>query len=260
MKRFTFTLLLSVCMSGFYFLSAQNDFTAKVFMTSSNDSLKYRELLPENYDQNKKYPLVLFLHGAGERGNDNKSQLKHGGMMFTNPVNRGKYPAIVLFPQCPEKMMWPFDKRPDGVSWGVFPLESPISAPLEAVKELLDQYLDMKTVDKNRVYILGLSMGGMGTFDMVCRFPEIFAAAIPICGGVNPERLARAKNVKFRIYHGDADNTVPVENSRKAYMTLKNCGADVEYFEFPGCNHDSWNPAFNTPDFLSWLFKQKKKN
>lgn len=87
---------------------------------------------------------------------------------------------------------------------------------------------------------------------------EIFAAAVPICGTVNVARLKAAKSVKFRIFHGDADNVVTPEGSRAAYRTLKKEGADVEYIEFPGCNHGSWNPAFNYPDFMSWLFSQKK--
>ena len=101
-------------------------------------------------------------------------------------------------------------------------------------------------------------MGGMGTFDMAIRFPEVFAAAIPICGTVNPERLKAAKAVNFRIFHGDADNVVTPEGSRAAYRALKAAGADVEYVEFPGCGHGSWNPAFNEPDFMSWLFSQKR--
>ena len=100
-------------------------------------------------------------------------------------------------------------------------------------------------------------MGGMATFDMVCRFPDTFAAAIPICGSVNPKRLISAKDVSFRLFHGDADKSVPVEGSREAYKALKAAGADVEYIEFAGCTHNSWNPAFNYPDFMEWLFKQK---
>lgn len=125
------------------------------------------------------------------------------------------------------------------------------------LKSLLDTYLDMPQVDKNRIYIIGLSMGGMATYDMVIRYPEVFAVAIPICGAVNPVRLGTAKEVKFRIFHGDADSVVPVEASRVAYKTLKALGADVEYIEFVGCEHGSWNPAFNYPDFMSWLFGQK---
>lgn len=106
---------------------------------------------------------------------------------------------------------------------------------------------------------MGLSMGGMGTFDLAIRYPEVFAAAVPICGIVNPARLSAAKDVKFRIYHGDADNIVPVEGSRQAYKALKAAGADVEYIEFPGVNHGSWTPAFNDSEFMEWLFNQKKK-
>ena len=228
---------------------SQADFQAQIWITSYKDTLYYRELLPENYNPHKKYPLVLFLHGAGERGSDNKAQLTHGSKMFTNPVHREKYPAIVLFPQCSKNAWWDYEKRSEERD-----------AKLQAVKELLDSYLVKETVDTKRVYIMGLSMGGFGTFDLVCRFPDIFAAAIPICGGILPvERLkATAGKVKFRIYHGDNDDTVPVENSRKAYRALKEYGADVEYFEFAGVNHNSWNPAFNQPDFLKWLFEQKK--
>lgn len=101
--------------------------------------------------------------------------------------------------------------------------------------------------------------GAMGTYDMVSRFPDIFAAAVPICGTVNPTRLSTAGNVAFRIFHGDADDVVPVVGSRTAYKALKAANASVEYIEFPGCNHGSWNPAFNCPDFMSWLFGQRKK-
>ena len=241
---------------------SQGDFAAKLFVTSNGDTLRYRELLPENYNPQQKYPLVLFLHGAGERGSDNQAQLTHGSMMFTNPVNREKYPAIVLFPQCPEKIFWSFEKQPEGkLDLTAFSAKDRITPTLQEVKDLLDKYIASGNVDTSRIYIMGLSMGGMGAFDMVCRFPDVFAAAIPICGGVDPERLkATAGKVKFRIYHGDKDTTVPVENSRAAYRALKKFGADVEYFEIIGCDHASWNPAFNQPDFLSWLFQQRKSN
>ena len=203
---------------------------------------------------------MLFLHGAGERGSDNEKQLIHGSQMFLNPTNRENFPAFVLFPQCPEKRYWAFPGRPS--SFTEMNAEKAITPILLAVKELVDSYLENPAVDASRVYIMGLSMGGMATFDLVSRYPEIFAAAIPICGSVNPQRLkqnaAGVKKVKFRLYHGDADIAVSVEGSRQAYKALKEIGADVEYFEFPGCTHNSWNPAFNRPDFLKWLFKQKR--
>jgi len=257
MRKGFFTFILLFAGQLVY---SQGDYEAKIFTASNGDTLKYRELLPENYRPQQKYPLVLFLHGAGERGSDNQAQLTHGSRMFTNPVNREKYPAIVLYPQCPINNFWPFERRPEGrLDVSSFPANYRISPILQAVKDLLDQYIAKGIVDTDRVYIIGLSMGGMGTFDMACRFPDVFAAAIPICGGVNPERLkATAGKVKFRIYHGDKDDTVPVDNSRRAYRALKEYGADVEYFEIVGCNHLSWDPAFNQPDFLSWLFQQKK--
>ena len=179
--------------------------------------------------------------------------------MFLNPVNREKYPAFVLMPQCPIDAYWAYTSRPVSFVPSDMPAGQEISPVFSSLKELLDVYLNMPQIDKDRVYIIGLSMGGMGTYDMIIRFPELFAAAIPICGTVNPSRLADVKGVKFRIFHGDADNVVTVEGSRAPYRALKAAGVDVEYIEFPGCDHGSWNPAFNYPGFMDWLFSQKKK-
>lgn len=235
------------------------EYVAGVFESASGTELPYRMLFPPHYGEGGAYPLVIFLHGAGERGNDNLKQLTHGSKMFTNPVNRERHPAVVIFPQCPADLYWAFDRRPDtGFGSGAFPADYPIPAILEAVRELADSFIASGKIDPRRVYIMGLSMGGMGTFDLVCRYPEMFAAAIPICGGVNPERLRAAAGVKFRIFHGDADDVVPVENSRAAYVALRGFGADAEYIEFAGVNHASWNPAFNYPGFMDWLFSQSR--
>lgn len=252
-------LLLSVLLFSLEFVAAQDEYERSVFVSSSGDSLNYRLLVPEVMYAGEKYPLVLFLHGAGERGNDNEKQLTHGGQMFLNPVNREKYPAFVLFPQCPESGYWAYESRPQSFIPAQMPVGKEMPSVFQTVKELLDMYLANPQVDKSRVYIIGLSMGAMGTYDMVSRFPDIFAAAVPICGTVNPTRLSAARNVAFRIFHGDADDVVPVAGSRQAYKALKAVGASVEYIEFPGCNHGSWNPAFNYPDFMKWIFTQKKK-
>ena len=236
----------------------QTAFEKKVYVTASKDSLNYRLLRPEVEQEGEKYPLVLFLHGAGERGSDNEKQLFHGSQMWLNPVNRENYPAFVLFPQCPESGYWAYTDRPVSFEPDQMPSDVPLSPVFRTLKELIDTYLVMPQVDKQRVYVIGLSMGAMGTYDMAIRYPEIFAAAIPICGTVNPTRLSAAKDVKFRIFHGDADTVVPVSGSRQAYKALKAAGADVEYIEFPGVTHGSWNPAFTQPDFMSWLFSQKK--
>ncbi len=249
-------LFLSLHVPAF---ALETGYALKIFVTSANDTLRYRELTPENQDKNKKYPLVIFLHGAGERGNDNNSQLIYGAGMFANPVNRANYPAFVLFPQCPKKEFWCLRDSLHSYQNNTF-LANPAPAPaLQRVKELLDVYLKMPCIDKNRIYVMGLSMGGMGTYDLVCRYPDLFAAAIPICGGVNTARLKYvAGKVKFRIFHGDKDEVVPVENSRSIYSAFKTSGGSADYVEFYGCGHGSWNLAFNYPDFMSWLFGQTK--
>lgn len=256
MKRIS--LLLTLIMLTISGITAQEAYERKVFVSPSGDSLNYRLLRPEQIKKGEKYPLVLFLHGAGERGSDNQKQLTHGSQMFLNPVNREKYPAFVLFPQCPEDGYWAYSQRPASFTPAGMQAEKVMPKAFQSVKALLDSYLAMPEVDKSRIYIVGLSMGAMGTFDIVARYPEIFAAAIPICGVVDPSRLAAAKDVKFRIFHGDNDDIVPVEGSRAAYKALRAAGADVEYIEFPGCNHGSWNPAFNYPGFMDWLFSQHR--
>lgn len=241
-------------------LQAQEDaYLKRTFISVGGDTLNYRLLLPEAEQEGQHYPLVLFMHGAGERGTDNETQLVHGGQMFLNPVNREKYPAYVLMPQCPPEAYWAYPERPTSFWPDDMPQGLPVTPMIRAVKELLDSCLALPQVDKSRVYVVGLSMGGMATYDLAVRFPELFAAAVPICGTVNPKRLSAARGVCFRIFHGDADNVVPVAGSREAYKALKAAGASVEYIEFPGCTHGSWNPAFNRPDFMEWLFSKRKE-
>lgn len=259
--KITPLLLIFQCLITTTSLAQYQEYDSLIYVSRQGDSLCYRQLNPLKIEHGEKYPLVLFLHGAGERGSDNLSQLHHGGMMFTSPVNREAYPAFVLFPQCPEDLYWPTPKRPDGFQQkNPFPLDAAITKPLGLTKELLDKVIETYPIDMDRIYIIGLSMGGMGTFDMVCRFPDLFAAAIPICGGIHTARLdGFSSKTVFRIFHGDADSVVPVRFSREAYLKLKAEGTNVEYIEFPGVNHGSWDPAFNRPDFMSWLFKQRKK-
>jgi len=184
-----------------------------------NDTLRYRILYPENYDSSKSYPLVLFLHGSGERGNDNEKQLVHGSSLFANPENRTKFPAIVVFPQCPENQYWaPINSRNDGFSY--VNTKKP-TEPMQMVIRLIKELKKNEAVDKKRIYVSGLSMGGMGTYDLICRYPKTFAAAIPICGGVSLDRLKKVKRMPIRIYHGSADDVVSPEHSRNAYNGIE---------------------------------------
>ncbi len=245
--------------------TAQESYEYHTFNASNGIAMPYRSLTPEllDKDTSAQLPLVIFLHGAGERGNDNERQLTHGSQMFLNPLTQLKFPAFVLFPQCPEDKYWAFDTRPKSFDMQRLPLPEEPSSMIVAVKELIDTFIKDPNVNASRVYVIGISMGGMATYDLVSRYPEVFAAAVPICGITKPERLEDINNVDFWIFHGDADNVVPIEGSRAAFRALsdaqrKNSNFQINYVEFAGCGHDSWTPAFNTPELLTWLFDQQK--
>jgi len=258
MKKILYTFVF-LLFTGI-FLQAQNGMYLKKKFIFKGDTLLYRVLFPDNYDRSKSYPLVLFLHGSGERGNDNEKQLLHGSSLFTDSLNRINYPAIVLFPQCPADTSWvTLQDTPDG-KFNIIDTKKP-AKPLGLAKRLVDYYIKTEAVDSKRIYILGISLGGMGTFDLICRYPKTFAAAIPVCGGVNPGRLRKIHKMPVRIYNGESDNVVSPEFSRSAYNALKRYDSGgVEHIEYSGIGHDSWTPAFAEPDFLKWLFSNKKND
>jgi predicted peptidase len=232
-----------------------------IYISSSGDTLPYRILFPLNYNKQKSYPLILFLHGAGERGNDNEKQLTHGSKLFSNEINRAKFPCIVVVPQCPLKSYWASVKidrstTPIGLD---FNYEREPTPPLSAAIELIKRIIKDEAVKKSRVYIMGLSMGGMGTFEAVYRNPKLFASAVPICGGGDTSRYdRRVKKTGFWIFHGDKDAVVGVNNSRQMVSRLKQLKVRVKYTEYPGVNHNSWDNAFAEPELLPWLFSHKR--
>ncbi|MBS1682847.1 MAG: prolyl oligopeptidase family serine peptidase [Bacteroidetes bacterium] len=256
-----FTLILISTLSV---LKAQdlNLYLKKEYKAEAGTTLPYRILYPENYDKTKKYPLILFLHGAGERGNNNEKQLTHGKKLFLTDQARKNFPCIVIFPQCPEESYWSSvnvdrTKVPLGLD---FDYTRSIMPPLKAAIELVKTITDKEGVDKKRIYVTGLSMGGMGTFEAVYRYPKLFAAALPICGGGDAKRYdKRVKKIPFWVFHGGADKTVDVNCSREMVEKLKTIGAKVRYSEYPGVGHNSWNNTFAEPDFLSWMFSNKRK-
>jgi predicted peptidase len=229
-----------------------------------NDTLQYRLLYPINFDVNKKYPVILFLHGKGERGNDNEKQLVHGAKLFSDSANRVKYPAFVIFPQCPVSDFWPDSRREtnnaDELSDYTFMSDRPVKKSLGLVGKMIDSFSRTPQVNNKKIYVGGLSMGGMGTFEMLWRKPGFFAAAFPICGGGDPGKVSLyAKDFPIWVFHGGSDKTVLPDHSRRMVNSLKAAGAKVRYSEYPGVGHDSWTNAFAEPDLLKWLFEQKKK-
>jgi predicted peptidase len=227
---------------------------------NGGDTLPYRLLLPENYDASKKYPLVYFLHGAGERGNDNEAQLVHGAKLFLNEEVRKQYPAIVVFPQCPQNSFWSnVDfKMENGQRQFNFKTDGEPTISMKLAEQLLYKILKEYPVNKKTIYVGGLSMGGMGTFEIVRRNPKLFAAAIPICGGANTATASQLKKVKWWIFHGAKDDVVPPSLSQNMADALKAIKATVKFTLYPEANHNSWDSAFAEPDFLSWMFSQKK--
>lgn len=237
-------------------------FQLKEYKTAAGNTLPYRILYPENYDPAKKYPLVLFLHGAGERGNDNEKQLTHGARLFLKEENRKQFPAIVIFPQCPEESFWAYANIDRNSNPPKFELDYSHEAnwPLVAANELVQQTIAAGSVDPSRVYVTGLSMGGMGTFETVFRYPGVYAAALPICGGGDvAEYDKRVSKTAFWVFHGSADAVVNVQLSRDMVEKLKKLKASVKYSEYPGVNHNSWDNAFAEPEYLGWMFSQKRK-
>lgn len=231
----------------------------KEYFVSGIDTLRYRILWPGNFNETKQYPVVLFLHGAGERGHDNEKQLVHGSDLFLQ--KRDKFPAIVIFPQCSTDDYWANVKMQATEKGRKFIFQhggSP-NKSLKLTSDLLDSFINETFVDKNRIYIGGLSMGGMGTFELVSRRPDTFAAAFAICGGGSPESAEKyAEKVPFWVFHGANDDVVPPKYSKIMVEAIQKAGGDVKFTLYPDANHNSWDQAFAEPELLSWLFSNKK--
>lgn len=228
------------------------DYLKLTYQDKEYGKLNYRLLRPDTVEAMGSYPLVVFLHGSGERGDDNTSQLVHGGSVFSDPVNKEKYPAYVVFPQCPEGRMWAATESPSSFMPGAG--EYPETVEEHLVMELIDKLKADYRIDPKRIYIAGISMGGIGAYDLVCRHPEVFAGATVMCGAVDPDRLQKVGDIDFTIYHGAADPLIPVICGREAYLQLRKQGTPVTYIEFAGIGHECWTPAFNHPLFLARLF------
>jgi predicted peptidase len=221
-----------------------------------DERFKYRLMLPEKIEQGKTYPVVLFLHGAGERGSDNEKQLFYFPTWMAEPAMRAKYPCFVIAPQCRDNQKWV------DVDWS-----QPASAKLprepsdqmRVAMSALDRVLAGYPVDKNRIYLTGLSMGGYGSWDLAMRRPKFFAAVAPVCGGGDESQAALLLGTPIYAYHGDADGAVPVERTRRMIEALKEGGAKPKYKELPGVGHNSWTAAYRDSDgVVPWMFEQDR--
>ncbi len=255
--------ILSFCFLSLlnFDLFGQSSFQPETIQNKEGKTVVFRKLDPIKMKKKKKYPLIIFLHGAGERGSDNTKQLVHGSAMFLKKKNRKDYPAFVVFPQCPEESYWATRNKAKENSQEkyVFDYSLDPSFALKSVFDIIAHYKIMPNVDSNRIYIMGLSMGGMGTLEAISRHPEQFAAAIPICGGGDLDYVRNfATKVPVWLFHGAQDDIVYPKFSRDMVDKIIVEGGFPKYTEFPYANHNSWDVTFQTKDLFKWLFEQKK--
>ncbi|MBN1844321.1 MAG: prolyl oligopeptidase family serine peptidase [Sedimentisphaerales bacterium] len=199
---------------------------------------QYWLYLPAEYGRTeKKWPLILFLHGAGERGDNLELVTKHGPPKL---ARQGKaFPFIIVSPQCPTNYWWPTE--------------------LEVLNALLDEIIEKYPVDTSRIYLTGLSMGGFGSWSLACRNPERFAAVAPICGGGQPYLAGQLKDVPVWAFHGGKDPVVPPKLSEEMVQAVKNAGGDARLTVYPEAGHDSWTEAYNDPKLYEWFLSHQKK-
>ena len=202
-----------------------------------NHTLNYWLYLPDDYNQKprQQWPLMLFLHGAGERGTNLTTVLKHGPPKL---AHEGKaFPFIIVSPQCPTNQWW----------------------SAADLNRLLDNVIAKYRADKDRLYLTGLSMGGYGTWTLAGTNPEHFAALAPICGGGDPSIAPRLRHLPIWVFHGAKDKAVPVRKSIEMVDALKAVGADVKLTIYPDAQHDSWTQTYDNPAFYDWLLRQRRR-
>ena len=251
---YRFILFVSaLLMSGISSFAQKMDLFDKLIYISERDTLPYRLLKPVNPQAFDKFPLVIFLHGAGERGNDNEVQIKHITELFLDERNRGKYPCYVVAPQCPKGKWWA-DFTGKGAN---ATLSKTPSTPMKMVIGLIEDILKQFPIDESRIYVTGLSMGGYGTWDLIARYPEKFAAAVPICGGGDVKTASKIKHIPLWAFHGALDEIVTPSQSRRMIKALHDAGGLPGFTEYPDVGHNSWVHAYREPHLMHWLFKQK---
>lgn len=207
-------------------------------------SLKYLLYLPEDYNKkpDAKWPTILFLHGMDERGDNLELVKKHGIPKIVE--KKRSFPFIAISPQCPPVSMW--------------------SVMIDELHDLLMYALQRYNIDETRIYLTGLSMGGFGAWHLAAAYPDLFAAVVPICGGMVPdegfqEKIKALKDIPIWIFHGAKDETVPVKNSKELYNALKKIGGNVKLTVYPKLGHDSWTVTYDNPRLYKWLLKQKRQ-
>lgn len=254
LRTYTWAILAATVMTQSLFAADVADrFAARTYKGAAGE-LKYRLFTPADYDAQKKYPLVLFFHGAGERGDDNTKQLVHGMQDFSSAAVQQKYPCFIVAPQCPNDEQWV------NVPWSAAEHTMPqkpaksLQLSLDLLKSLQDEF----SIDPKRMYVTGLSMGGYATWDIIQREPELFAAAAPICGGGDKAGAKVMARLPLWAFHGGSDSAVNPQRSRDMIAAIKAAGGAPKYTEYEKVGHDSWSATYRDPEFYAWLFAQQR--
>src|SRR6266481_3413075 len=223
-------------------------FVARTFTSASRQVMPYRLFIPPSYDKDRQYPLVLWLHGAGGAGSNNMAQIVEdqtlGTHTWTRPQNQARYPTFVLVPQSPTNR----------VSSGI----DRLSPEMLLVLGILDAVRGEFNIDTLRIYVAGQSDGGVGTWNVIMQRPNLFAAAIPLCGGGDPSGAFRIASMPIWAFHGARDVVIPVTESRRLIAAIRKVGGHPRYTEYRNVGHDVWIPAFAEPDLVGWLFAQHR--
>ena len=227
----------------------------KVFTAPDGKTLNYRCAEPEKTVPGRKYPLVVLFHGAGERGTNNTAQLRWGAEPVLSYMREKGIEGYFIAGQVPFGQQWV------NTPWSntSHRMDATPSESMALALALVDKTIAECPVDTSRIYATGISMGGYGTWDAVQRRPELFAAAMPICGGGDSHLAWKIRNVPIWAWHGDKDGAVPCSRSRDMVAALWAVDGNIRYTEVPGCGHDVWKPAYASQEALAWFFGQKKK-
>ena len=213
--------------------------------------MPYRLFVPDEAARSKPLPLVVWLHGASGLGTDNLRQITEGGNEFglrlwIRPELQAKYPSFVVAPQMPAGQMWGFQASEKLTPYG------------QLAVDLIDALAREFPIDRQRIYVVGQSMGGVGVWDLISKRPELFAAAVPVCATANAQRVPAAAGVKVWVFHGAKDTGMPVADARQAVAAFQAAGGAIKYTEYADAGHDVWTRAFAEPDLPAWLFAQRR--